>query len=153
ATLFCGPFLATAGLVVTALVELGDEDAAAQYLPGIVAGDTVAALVWSGSSPGASALTAHRSGDGWTVSGIAAIVVDGCAADLLLVAARSSEGCCLFAVGCDAARMVRAPLIAMDSTRRLASVAFDGCPARLVGTEGGAGYALRRTHDLAALYL
>jgi 3-oxochol-4-en-24-oyl-CoA dehydrogenase len=153
ATLFCGPFLSTAGLVVTALVELGDEEAAAQYLPGIVAGDTVAALVWSGSSPGASALTAHRRGDGWTVSGIADVVVDGFAADLLLVAARSSEGCCLLAVDGSAARMVRAPLIAMDSTRRLASVAFDACPARLVGAEGGAGYALRRTHDLAALYL
>jgi 3-oxochol-4-en-24-oyl-CoA dehydrogenase len=153
AALYCGPFLSTAGLVVTALVELRDEDAAARYLPGIVAGDIVASLIWSGSSPGASALTAHRSGDGWTVSGIADVVVDGCAADLLLVAARSSEGCCLFAVDGAAAGLVRAPLIAMDSTRRLASVAFNACSARLVGTEGGAGYALRRTHDLAALYL
>jgi alkylation response protein AidB-like acyl-CoA dehydrogenase len=41
----------------------------------------------------------------------------------------------------------------MDSTRRLAAVDFDACPARLAGGDGGAGYALRRTIDLAALYL
>lgn len=153
AALYCGPFLSTAGLVVTALVELGDEEAAAQYLPGIAAGDHVAALAWSGSSPGASAMTARRAGDSWTVSGAADIVVDGCAADLLLVAARTPLGCSLFAVDGNAAGLARTPLVALDSTRRLASVIFDDCPASLLGTEGGAGYALRRTRDLAALYL
>ncbi|BDB43950.1 acyl-CoA dehydrogenase family protein [Mycobacterium kiyosense] len=153
AALFCGPFLATVGLAVTALVELGDEDAAARYLPGIVAGDTVAALVWSGPSPGASTLTACEQGDGWTVSGTADIVVDGGAADLLLVVARSPAGCCLLAVEGGAPGLSRTPLVAMDSTRRLAAVNLDRCPARLLGSDGGASDALRDTADLAALYL
>ncbi len=153
AALFCGPFLSTVGLAATALLELGDEDAAARYLPGIVAGNTIAGLAWSGSSPAASALTVRCEGDCWTVSGTADVVVDGCAADLLLVAARSPAGSCLLAVSGNAAGVARTPLVAMDSTRRLANVRFDACPALLVGSEGGAGDALRRTIDLAALYL
>jgi 3-oxochol-4-en-24-oyl-CoA dehydrogenase len=153
AALFCGPFLSTVGLAATALLELGDEDAAALYLPGIVAGNTIATLAWSGSSPAASALTARCEGDSWSVSGTADIVVDGGAADLLLAAARSPAGSCLFAVAGDAAGLDRTPLVAMDSTRRLATVHFDACPARLLGPEGAAGDALRRTIDLAALYL
>ncbi|CDO90163.1 acyl-CoA dehydrogenase [Mycobacterium triplex] len=153
AALFCAPFLSTVGLAVTALLELGDEDAAARYLPGIVAGNTIAALAWLGSSPAVSALTARRDGDRWSVWGTADVVVDGCAADLVLVAAHSHSGCCLFAVAGDAAGMVRSPLVAMDSTRKLACVHFDACPAVLLGSDGGAGDALRRTADLAALYL
>ncbi|WAJ43279.1 acyl-CoA dehydrogenase [Mycobacterium sp. Aquia_216] len=153
AALFCGPFLSTVGLVVTALVELGDEDAAARYLPGIVAGNTIATLAWSGLSPAASALTARGEDGCWTVSGAADVVVDGSVADLLLVAARGSAGACLLAVDGDAAGLACTPLVAMDSTRRLAKIDFDACSARLVGREGGAGYALRRTVDLAALYL
>jgi 3-oxochol-4-en-24-oyl-CoA dehydrogenase len=153
AALFCGPFLSTVGLAATALLELGDEDAATRYLPGIVAGNTVATLAWSGSSPAVSTLSARCEGDRWTVSGTADIVVDGYAADLLLVAARSPAGSSLFAVAGNASGLDRTPLVAMDSTRKLATVRFDACPARLTGHDGGAGDALRRTADLAALYL
>jgi alkylation response protein AidB-like acyl-CoA dehydrogenase len=153
AALFCGPFLSTVGLAVTALLELGDEEAAAGYLPGIVSGDTIATLAWSGSSPAVSALAACREGDHWRISGTADIVVDGCSADLLLVAAPSPAGSCLFAVAGDATGLDRTPLVAMDSTRRLAAVRFDACPASLAGPEGGAGDALRRTFDMAVLYL
>lgn len=44
AALYCGPFLATVGLAATALLEIGDEIAAAAYLPGIASGATIATL-------------------------------------------------------------------------------------------------------------
>jgi alkylation response protein AidB-like acyl-CoA dehydrogenase len=154
AALFCGPFLSTVGLAATALVELGDENAAARWLPGITAGDTIATLAWSGSTPSASTLVAVPSDDsGWTVSGTAPIVVDGCIADVVFVAARSAVGPCLLAVPCDAKALTRTPLTTMDSTRKLAELRFAQTPARLLGVDGGAGAALRRTADLASLYL
>lgn len=153
AALYCGPFFATVALAATTLIELEDADSCAAMLTGIAAGNTVATLAWSGSNPAGSTLTAQRDACGWTVSGTADTVVDGCLADLLLVAARSAAGPCLLAVSADAAGMTRTALTTLDSTRKLAEVRFDDCPAELVGNDGGAGAALRRSLDMARLYL
>jgi alkylation response protein AidB-like acyl-CoA dehydrogenase len=152
AALFCGPFFSTVGLAATALLELDDNDAAARWLPGIAGGHTVATLACSGPAPASSTLTAEKRADGWVVSGTAGIVVDGCSADVVLAAARSDAGPCLLAVAGESDGLQRTPLTAMDSTRKLARLRFDRTPARLLGTDG-AGDALRRTFDLAALYL
>lgn len=154
AALFSGPFLSTVGLAATALVELGDENAAARWLPGITAGDTIATLAWSGEAPCASKLVAvHGGDDAWSVSGTAPIVVDGCIADVVFVAARSAAGPCLLAVAGDAPGLTRSPLTALDSTRKLAELRFADAQAVLLGADGGAGAALRRSADLASLYL
>ena len=154
AALFSGPFLSTVGLAATALVELGDENAAARWLPGITAGDTLATLAWSGPTPCASALVAVRGDDAeWRISGTAPIVVDGCIADVVFVAALSAAGPCLLAVAGDEKALTRTPLTALDSTRKLAELRFSDTPACLLGSDGGAGAALRRSADLASLYL
>jgi alkylation response protein AidB-like acyl-CoA dehydrogenase len=59
----------------------------------------------------------------------------------------------LFAVDADAAGLTRTPLATMDQTRKQARLEFSATPARLVGEEGGAGPALSRTLDLAAVAL
>ncbi|HEV7978489.1 acyl-CoA dehydrogenase [Amycolatopsis sp.] len=153
AVLFCGPFLASVGLAATALLELGDEQAAAAHLPGIADGTTAATLAWAGRHPSVSGLNAVETAAGWAVTGTAPVVVDGATADLVLVAAATAAGPSLFAVPAGAAGLVRIPLIALDGTRKLAEVRFTDTPAVLLGTEGGAGAALDRTADLAALYL
>ncbi|GAA1268663.1 acyl-CoA dehydrogenase [Pseudonocardia aurantiaca] len=153
AALHGGPFLASVGLATTALLEIGDGEAAAQYLPGLAAGTTIAALAWAGREPAASTLTARRTDGGWAVSGRAGIVVDGATAGLVLVGAHTDAGPSLFAVTAEGAGLTRTPLITLDLTRKLAELRFDEVPARLVGSEGGAGPALRRTADMAALYL
>ncbi len=148
AALYGGPILASVGLAASALQEVGGRDADA-LLPGIVDGTTVATLAWSGPKPAASTLTAADAG-GWRVSGTAETVLDGCAAQLVLVVAQIPTGPALLAVAPDAAGLTRTPLTALDSTRRLASVDFDSVPARLLGT--GAD-ALGRAWQLALLYL
>jgi alkylation response protein AidB-like acyl-CoA dehydrogenase len=153
AALFCGPFLSTVGLAATALAEIGDPEAAGEYLPGIAAGATTATLAWAGPAPSQSRLTAESSADGWRVSGRAPIVVDGSTASLVLAAAATPAGPSLFAVDGTEPALKRTALTAMDSTRRLAELRFDAAPARLLGTDGGAADALRRTLDLAILYL
>ena len=151
--LFCGPFLSTVGLAATALLEIGDPEAAAEYLPGIAAGTTTATLAWAGATPAQSGLTAERSADTWRVSGRAPIVVDGATAALVLVAATTPAGPSLFALTGAEAALSRTPLTALDSTRKLAELRFDSAPARLLGADGAAADALARTLDMASLYL
>jgi alkylation response protein AidB-like acyl-CoA dehydrogenase len=153
AVLYCGPFLGTVGLAASALLEIGDETSAAAHLPGIASGATIATLAWSGAHPADSMLSADHDTQGWTVSGTADIVLDGATADLVLVAARTGSGPSLFAVVGQDATLLRTPLVALDSTRKLAELRFVRTPATLIGVNGGAGAALQRTADLAALCL
>ena len=153
AVLYCGPFLATAALAATALLEMADEQAAAAYLPGIAAGTTIATLAWAGPDLAGSALSAERGPGGWAVCGTAGIVLDGAAADLVLAAARTEAGPGLFAVTGPEPTLARTPLTTLDQTRKLARLRFEHTPAALIGAAGSAAAPLGRTADLAALYL
>ena len=100
------PFLGTAVGAVEAL--RGADTALRQlWLPGIVAGETVAALALDEAArhrPQSVALKAERHGNGFRLSGAKQFVPFGHAADLLVVSARTSgdtrddEGVTLFAV-------------------------------------------------------
>lgn len=152
AVLYTGPFFSTVGLAASLLAELGDEDAAAAYLPRIVSGAITATVAWAGSDPAHTTLTARRVEGTWRLEGTAPIVVDGADADLVLVAARTPDGTGVFEVaGIDG--LVRTPLTSLDSTRRLAQLQFAGTLARRRGGEGDAMAALERTSHLASLYL
>jgi alkylation response protein AidB-like acyl-CoA dehydrogenase len=112
----------------------------------------VATLAWSGRRPATSAL---RADDG-TITGVAEIVIDGSLAQTILVAAGVGDACGLFLVEADvagltAAGLTRTPLVALDSTRRLARLEFDGVPGELVAADAGA--ALERAMDVATLLL
>jgi alkylation response protein AidB-like acyl-CoA dehydrogenase len=157
AVLYGGPFLASVGLAASALLQLGEspeaQEARRSHLPGIAAGNTVATLAWAGPDPSVSALNAASTRGSWKISGTAPIVLDGADADLILVAAHSSAGPSLFAVSGEAAGLARTPLTTLDSTRRLAELRFTDVPGQLLGIDGAAERPLRRTADLAALYL
>src|SRR4051812_22868680 len=91
-TLMPSPFLSTAVLAASALSRGGSEAQKSQYLPKISDGSLLAALaVDEGTkhSPLMTKMKAVRSGNGFRLSGDKAFVVDGHAADLLIVAARS----------------------------------------------------------------
>jgi alkylation response protein AidB-like acyl-CoA dehydrogenase len=102
------PFLTTAVAAVRALEGTAQGD---RWFPGILAGETVAALAVDEGKhhrPDAVATTATRSGNGFTLSGSKQVVVHGASADVILVAARTGgsagerEGMTLFAVERDA---------------------------------------------------
>ncbi len=91
-TLTPSPFLSTALLAATAITRAGTNAQKTAYLPRIAAGDLIAALaVDEGAKhrPEKTALTATRAGDGFTLNGAKTFVVDGHAADLVIVAART----------------------------------------------------------------
>jgi len=98
------PFLTTS---VAAVRALEGSAQAKRWFPGIVAGESIAALaIDEGKShnPAATALEAKRQGNGFLLNGHKQFVVHGASADLLLVAARTAgaagetRGVTLFAV-------------------------------------------------------
>jgi alkylation response protein AidB-like acyl-CoA dehydrogenase len=152
--LYPGPFLATIGLAVPALLHSGDTDACAELLPGIAAGQTIAALAVAESDGRWDAArqrgtVARRAGGSWTVSGQKSFILDGAAADLLLLTAQTAAGSGLFAVTAGAPGMTTMPLAGLDLTRRLAAVTLDNVPARLLGECGQAEDIIAAVYDQA----
>jgi alkylation response protein AidB-like acyl-CoA dehydrogenase len=156
AALFTGPYLASAVLAATALLASDDEAARKDLLPGIAAGETIATLALTeddGSwDPASIRLAATQ---GWRLDGHKSYVLDGQAAGLILaVAATGTDGeLSLFAVDADAVGLTRRALPTLDQTRKLARLAFDRTPARLVGEPGAARAVLDRTLDVAGIAL
>jgi len=158
AALFTGPYLASAVLAATALLAGDDTEAKKDLLPGIAAGETIATLAVTeddGSWDPASIRLAATQNRGWHLDGHKSFVLDGHSADLILaVAATETDGkLSLFAVNADAVGLTRRALPTLDQTRKLARLAFDGTPARLVGEAGTARAVLDRTFDVAAIAL
>ena len=151
-TLAASPLLSTAMIAASAL-QLGGSDAQKQaWLPRIAAGDVVATLaVDEGShhAPARTALAATKGGDGYVLNGTKTFVLDGEAADLLIVAARTggkpgdTDGLTLFLVASDTPGVTRTHLALADS-RGAARIAFDGVQvgAGAVLGEVGKGWAV-----------
>ncbi|HEV2360443.1 MAG TPA: acyl-CoA dehydrogenase family protein [Acidimicrobiales bacterium] len=156
-SLLCAPYYATVALAATALLTSGDQEAQKDLLPGIAAGETIATLALTEDSGSfdldAVACVARQSGDGYVIDGHKMFVLDGHLASLILVAARTDAGLSLFAVDGDASGLTRTALTTMDQTRKQARLVFEGTPARLIGTDGGAGAGLAKTLDLGAVAL
>jgi alkylation response protein AidB-like acyl-CoA dehydrogenase len=155
ASLYGGPYLASAVLAANALLHSGDEAAKQAYLPGIASGELIATLAFTeddGSwEASATRLTAASSAGGWALSGHKSFVLDGHTAGLILVVGRTDAGLSLFAVQSDADGLGRTALPTLDQTRKLARLEFDAVPAALVGADGAAEAVLASTLDIAAV--
>jgi len=155
--LLCAPYFSTVALAANALLSSGDESAKKDLLPGIASGETIATLALTEDTGrwdlDGITLAATGKGGEWKLDGHKMFVIDGNSASLILVAARTAKGVSLFAVDAEAAGVTRTALATMDQTRKQSRLEFNGTAARLVGEEGGAGPALSRTLDLAAVAL
>ncbi|HWK37246.1 acyl-CoA dehydrogenase family protein [Sphingomonas sp.] len=124
------PFLSTA---VAAVEALKASPLRERWFPGILSGDTVAALaIDEGAKHRASVtLKAERSGNGFRLTGAKQFVTHGHVADLIIVAARTAggpddaDGITLFAVGKDAAKLTVTPERLADASLA-AHLDFDG---------------------------
>ncbi|PKP91057.1 MAG: acyl-CoA dehydrogenase [Alphaproteobacteria bacterium HGW-Alphaproteobacteria-16] len=124
------PFLSTAVAAVTALQGSGQRE---RWFPGILSGETVAALAIDEKAKhgDAIAMQAERSGNGFKLSGTKQFVTHGHVADLLIVAARTAgsaddaDGVTLFAVSKDAAGLTADPQRLADASLA-ARMTFDG---------------------------
>jgi acyl-CoA dehydrogenase len=143
--LLAEPILASAVLGVQALLRADEPSAVADLRERTIRGDAVA-TVWFGDP---STLVAGRSDDAWSVRGVARRVLQGGAADVVVVPAGVDGGTALFVVDVSGAAAVARTV--MDLTRPQADVPLDGLPATLlVGPEGfpEAWQALRLLADI-----
>jgi alkylation response protein AidB-like acyl-CoA dehydrogenase len=154
AALLCSPYMSSAVLAAHALILSGDDEAMTRYLPGIAAGDTIAtcalAELWD---PAALTINASKSASGWRLDGSQAFVIDGMAADLVLVAARTDVGITLFAVDPLDPGVDRMDLSTVDLTRRMARMQFSSATAVPVGERGGGARLMAQLQDIASVAL
>ncbi|PTS89754.1 MULTISPECIES: acyl-CoA dehydrogenase family protein [unclassified Caulobacter] len=122
--LVASPLLSTALISASALTLAGTAEQKTAWLDRIAAGEIVATLAvdeHAHHAPARIALSATASGDGFTLNGSKTFVLDGNAADLLIVAARTSgtsgdtAGITLFLVPGDAPGVTRTHLSLIDS--------------------------------------
>jgi alkylation response protein AidB-like acyl-CoA dehydrogenase len=124
------PFLTTA---VAAVAALKGNAARERWFPGILSGETVAALAIDERAKHGDAIgmKAERSGNGFKLTGAKQFVAHGHVADLLIVAARTAgspedaDGVTLFAVPKDAAGLSADPQRLADASLA-ARMTFDG---------------------------
>jgi acyl-CoA dehydrogenase len=88
-------FTLQSDIVADYLVHYGSEEQKKRYLPGMVAGTTITAIAMT--EPGAGSdlqgmkTLARADGNGWKLSGSKTYITNGQAADLVIVAARTTE--------------------------------------------------------------
>ena len=133
-TLTASPLLASGLAAASALVLGGSDAQKSEWLPKIAGGEAVGALAideGAHHAPEKVALKAEKSGSGYKLSGSKSFVLEGMAANLLIVSARTSgkpgdtDGITLFLVAGDAKGVSRKRLHLADS-RGAANISFDG---------------------------
>ena len=133
--------------VAATLVEaVGNAQVSSRYLPRIADGTALVAVAlftegghWSTEGIASDVMPA---GDEWVITGERRLVVDGMAADVLLLPAITDAGIALFAVDLGESGVVKTRLTTLDLTRRVADIAFERVPATLLATGGEAESAL-----------
>ncbi len=126
--LYPGPYLTSAVLAADLILRGGSEPQKSELLAGIADGSriVVPAVTETGGAWEASAISteATPTEGGWVMSGTKRYVMHGTAADDFLVPARAGDELVWFVV--PAAATARRRLDALDLTRSLADVTFDG---------------------------
>lgn len=157
------PFLATVVLAGGAIKIGGSKSQRAANLPGIIDGSTQAALAYA-EPQGRFNLadlttTAVKEGDAYVLNGYKAVVLNGPAADFLVVSARSSgaqrdaEGVSLFIVPTDTEGLSRRDYPTVDAFRA-SEVTLENvkvAPEALLGDEGAGLPVLQQAIDEGTL--
>ena len=132
-TLTPSPFLASAVLAASTIARAGNDKQKSAYLSKIASGDLIATLAVDESPkhrPEKTALTATRSGNGYTLKGTKNFVLDGHVADLVIVVARTSgnpgdtKGLTLFLVDAKS-KGISAERTPMVDTHNASRLGFD----------------------------
>ncbi|MEU7811740.1 acyl-CoA dehydrogenase family protein [Pseudonocardia sp. NPDC049154] len=150
---FFGSVVLVANALVTAADSAADTAAAKDLLPGLADGSRIAALAVTEDSGSWDLTESTVTAAGDRLSGHKSFVLDGAAADLFLVSARTEQGLGLFAVEATASGLRRKSLVTLDPTRQQVRLTFDAVAARPVGDPGGAAAVLAHTVDLGLALL
>ena len=150
------PFVTSAVLATGLLLDAngGDSDAS---LSGLLSGRRTAAAAITGDgglwSRAAVTLNATRSGDDWHIDGVVRHVLNGTAADDLLVVATVDREPAVFLAHRTAEGISVIAERVLDGTRPMATITFSGAPAALLTDQGPADDLIERNVNLALAVL
>jgi len=158
-TLVPEPYIASVVLAGSAILSLGNDEQKKRWLEPLIAGDASLALAYaereSRFDPLSVATRARKNGKSYRITGQKVVVLNGHAADAIVVSARTSDGdygISAFVVDPKTPGLSARPIKTMDG-HRAAMLAFEEVEVAadgLLGPEGRAGAALERAVDLAA---
>ncbi len=153
-TLVPEPFLPSVVLGGMAILRAGDEAQQKRFLTPMIEGETSLALAYaeraSRHDVEAIATTAEKSGEGYRISGEKVFVLNGHAADHIVVSAKLEGALALFVVDREGAGVTVTPIKTIDG-RHAAMIRFDGAEVaadRLLAGDGAE--ALERVMDYGA---
>jgi alkylation response protein AidB-like acyl-CoA dehydrogenase len=148
ANLAPSPYLGSVAIAAEAVRSATDEAVKERLLPGIAEGSSIAALAWADPHGrwNPERVDASYDGETRTVSGAIPLVLEGAAADVLLLVAQTPNGPGLFEVR-DPAAVQRTVTPALDPTLRFATLRFDAVAVDPILT--GDAAALDRLRDRA----
>lgn len=153
-----GPFLAVNVVLAGLVAAHGTGPDHSATIEALASGEQVA--TWAVYEPGGqwapetAHVTATPTGGGWRLDGAKDRVEAGAEADLLLVTATTPEGLAQFLVPASAEGVTVAPQWALDLSRPLAEVRFDGAVVgadAVVGTPATTAEVLERQLQIALL--
>jgi alkylation response protein AidB-like acyl-CoA dehydrogenase len=152
------PFIASTVLATGLLVEMRDQDPDSDSrLSGLIEGDRTAAAAVTGDGGlwrrSAVTLTAEDTPEGWIVCGVVRHVLNGAAADDLVVVAIAEGQPALFVLDSTADGVAAAKERVLDGTRPMATITFSGAPATRLSSAGPVDDVIGRTVDLALAVL
>jgi alkylation response protein AidB-like acyl-CoA dehydrogenase len=154
-TLVSEPYTESAIVAATALLSAGNDAQHQRWLAPMVSGDTTLALAWAEAghryNAAGCSTRAEPSGSGWKLQGEKVWVLNGHAADQLIVSAATGDAISLFVIDGDHAGLERRTLKTMDG-RFAAALSID-CEVdadRLLGDAGGGLGALEKALDFGA---
>ena len=146
------PFVASAVLATGLLLDANAADPDAR-LSGLLSGRRTAAAAITGDgglwSRAAVTLNATRSGDDWRIDGMVRHVLNGTAADDLLVVATVDREPAVFLLDRNAEGVTAVAERVLDGTRPMATITCTGAPAALLTGEGPADDLIERNVNLA----
>lgn len=155
-----GPFFSTVCLGGLTILEAGNDEQKNKYLPGLASGKTKATLAfleeharWDDKGIN---LKARKAGKKYSLSGVKLFVPDAHVADVIVCAARTSDGVTLFVVERQQPGVSVRLLKTMDQTRKLCEVTFDKVqvgPEAILGVVGLGWGALKRILDRSKVAL
>ena len=156
AVLYSGPYLASNGLAVPALLCAGDEEARLEHLPRIADGSEIATLATTeaGRSWDVTDIETVAQADGsggWVLTGVKSYVLDALDAGTILVSAICPDGIGLFTLALPNEAVTLTPTPSMDLTHRLCRVELDHAPATRVSGSADATQALTRARELSMI--
>ena len=130
----------SSALATAAIIATGDTDAAARLLPGIASGELIVGLCWADARGWATPGVTAEAG---LLSGTAHYVIDGEAANHLVVLARTEHGTTVHDVDAHAEGVTITALPTLDPTRGMSTVSFDDVDATAIAARADTTTALR----------